>query len=101
MVSSDFGKLDVSRHLTSGLDAPIGGFAIAARASPAPAAPRNCRRFISIQLQLFLNVTVRIDGIVLGKTAKTVPRQCDPRSWLQDAHASNADIASTRASTPI
>ena len=70
MVSSDFGKLDVSRHLTSGLDCAIAGFAIAAAASPAPAAPRNCRRFISIQLQFFLKVPSGLTGSPLWKRQK-------------------------------
>src|SRR3979411_808301 len=46
MVSSDFGKLDVQRHLSSGIDCAIAGFATAAAATPTPAARRNSRRFI-------------------------------------------------------
>src|SRR5258707_13222937 len=46
MVSSDFGKLDVQRHLISGIDCAIAGFATAAAAMPTPAARRNSRRFI-------------------------------------------------------
>src|SRR5712671_7785458 len=46
MVSSDFGKLDVQRHLSSGIDCAIAGFATAAAAMPTPAARRNSRRFI-------------------------------------------------------
>src|SRR5665647_597837 len=46
MVSSDFGKLDVRRHFSSGLDCAIAGLAIAVAARPRPAAPINCRRFI-------------------------------------------------------
>src|SRR3977135_3170329 len=46
MVSSDFGKLDVQRHLSSGIDCAIAGLATAAAAMPTPAASRNSRRFI-------------------------------------------------------
>src|SRR5579884_2992517 len=46
MVSSDFGKLEVSRHLICGADWATAGFAMAAAARPAPAALINCRRFM-------------------------------------------------------
>jgi hypothetical protein len=47
IVSSDFGKLDVSRHLISGIDCAIAGAATAAEATaPRPVAFRNSRRFI-------------------------------------------------------
>src|SRR5664280_2112074 len=46
MVSSDFGKLDVIRHLSSGIDCAIAGLAMSTAAAPAPSAVRNLRRFI-------------------------------------------------------
>jgi hypothetical protein len=50
MVSSDFGKLEATRHFTAGSDWAIAGFATLA-AAVAPAAPtaaalRNSRRFM-------------------------------------------------------
>src|SRR5437870_2754268 len=47
IVSSDFGKLDVHRHLSSGMDWAIAGLATAATANPAPATLSTSRRFIS------------------------------------------------------
>jgi hypothetical protein len=41
MVSSDFGKLDVMRHLVSGIDCAIAGLATAVAASPALAVWMN------------------------------------------------------------
>src|SRR5260370_17374349 len=49
MVSSDFGKLDVQRHFSSGIDWAMAGMAtlVAAVATPvSPAALRNSRRFM-------------------------------------------------------
>src|SRR5215471_3277553 len=49
MVSSDFGKLDVQRHFSSGIDCAMAGMAtpVAAAATPvSPAALRNSRRFM-------------------------------------------------------
>src|SRR5260370_3501370 len=49
MVSSDFGKLDVQRHFSSGIDCATAGMAtpVAAAATPvSPAALRNSRRFM-------------------------------------------------------
>src|SRR5215813_10776411 len=48
MVSSDFGKLDVSRHLISGLDWAMAGLATAVVANPTPAARKNSRRFMLV-----------------------------------------------------
>ena len=45
MVSSDFGKLEVQRHFSSGIDCAMAGFgkldAAAAIPAPAPATPPN------------------------------------------------------------
>src|SRR6266849_3120448 len=49
MVSSDFGKLEVQRHFSSGIDCAMAGMAppVAAVATPVnPAALRNSRRFM-------------------------------------------------------
>src|SRR5882724_2766337 len=46
MVSSDFGKLDVRRHLISGDDCAIAGEAIAVAAAPAAETFKKSRRFI-------------------------------------------------------
>src|ERR1700712_256809 len=46
MVSSDFGKLDVIRHLISGEDCAIAGEATAATAAPVAETFRKSRRFI-------------------------------------------------------
>src|ERR1700674_2337044 len=46
MVSSDFGKLDVIRHLISGEDCAIAGEATAAAAAPAAETFKKSRRFI-------------------------------------------------------
>src|SRR5688572_3696068 len=46
MVSSDFGKLDARRHLTSGLSCAIAGAANGAAAKPTPAVAMKFRRFI-------------------------------------------------------
>src|SRR3954470_15957299 len=45
-VSSDFGKLEVRRHLISGDDWAMAGAATAVAASPAPAVLMNWRRFM-------------------------------------------------------
>src|SRR5256885_14465585 len=53
MVSSDFGKLEVSRHFVSGIACAMAGLATAVAASPAPAVCKKSRRFIrSIPLML-------------------------------------------------
>src|SRR5262249_20992598 len=47
IVSSDLGKLDVQRHLISGIDCAIAGAATPAAATPSPPAPavrKNLRR---------------------------------------------------------
>src|SRR5205085_8879729 len=46
MVSSDFGKLEVRRHLTSGEDCAIAGAAIAVAAAPTADTFKKSRRFI-------------------------------------------------------
>jgi hypothetical protein len=46
MVSSDFGKLDVKRHLISGEDCAIAGEATAVAAAPAAETFKKSRRFI-------------------------------------------------------
>jgi hypothetical protein len=46
MVSSDFGKLDVRRHLISGEDCAIAGEATAVAAAPAAETFKKSRRFI-------------------------------------------------------
>src|ERR1700687_4437524 len=46
MVSSDFGKLDVMRHLISGEDCAIAGEATAAAAAPVAETFKKSRRFI-------------------------------------------------------
>src|SRR5215831_10599775 len=49
MVSSDFGKLEVQRHFSSGIDCAMAGMATAeaaVAAPPRPAALRNSRRFM-------------------------------------------------------
>jgi hypothetical protein len=51
-VSSDLGKLDVSRHFTSGIDWAIAGLAMVAAAAPAPIVARNCRRFMFLSLEI-------------------------------------------------
>src|SRR5262245_10730 len=48
MVSRDFGKLEVRRHLISGIDWAMAGLASAVAASPTPAARRNSRRFMQV-----------------------------------------------------
>jgi hypothetical protein len=45
-VSSDFGKLDVMRHLTSGIDCAIAGEATAVAAAPTAETFKKSRRFI-------------------------------------------------------
>jgi hypothetical protein len=46
MVSSDFGKLDVMRHLISGIDCAIAGEATAVAAAPTAETFKKSRRFI-------------------------------------------------------
>src|SRR6476620_2440899 len=46
MVSSDFGKLDVRRHLISGIDCAIAGEATAVAAAPTAETFKKSRRFI-------------------------------------------------------
>jgi hypothetical protein len=46
MVSSDFGKLEVMRHLSSGEDCAIAGEATAVAAAPAAETFKKSRRFI-------------------------------------------------------
>src|SRR6267142_3145754 len=51
MVSSDFGKLDVRRHLISGDDCAIAGEATAVAAAPAAETFKKSRRFIQALLR--------------------------------------------------
>src|SRR5918998_1720286 len=51
-VSRDFGKPDVSRHFTSGIDWATAGLATAPAARPVPAAVRNWRRFMELSSDL-------------------------------------------------
>src|SRR6266508_5535766 len=51
MVSSDFGKLDVRRHLISGDDCAIAGEATAVAAAPAAETFKKSRRFIQSLLK--------------------------------------------------
>jgi hypothetical protein len=51
MVSSDFGKLDVKRHLISGADCAIAGEATAVAAAPAAETFKKSRRFIQVSLR--------------------------------------------------
>src|SRR5882757_8692441 len=51
MVSSDFGKLEVSRHLISGDDCAIAGEATAATAAPVAETFKKSRRFIQALLE--------------------------------------------------
>jgi hypothetical protein len=46
-VSSDLGKLDVRRHLSSGIDCAMAGAASVLAAPPMPAVVRNFRRLMS------------------------------------------------------
>src|ERR1043166_1122277 len=48
MVSSDFGKLEVRRHLTSGDDCAMAGEAMAVAAAPAAETFKKSRRFIQV-----------------------------------------------------
>src|SRR5215831_1655136 len=48
MVSSDFGKLEVMRHLMSGIDCAIAGDATAATAAPVAETFKKSRRFIKV-----------------------------------------------------
>jgi hypothetical protein len=51
MVSSDFGKLEVKRHLISGADCAIAGEATAVAAAPAAETFKKSRRFIQALLR--------------------------------------------------
>src|SRR5436305_10308173 len=51
MVSSDFGKLEVRRHLISGDDCAIAGEATAVAAAPAAETFKKSRRFIQALLE--------------------------------------------------
>src|ERR1700712_5255590 len=51
MVSSDFGKLEVRRHLISGEDCAIAGEATAATAAPVAETFKKSRRFIQALLE--------------------------------------------------
>src|SRR6266508_4389862 len=51
MVSSDFGKLEVRRHLISGDDCAIAGEATAVAAAPAAETFKKSRRFIQVSLR--------------------------------------------------
>src|SRR6516162_9429621 len=85
MVSSDFGKLDVKRHLISGIDCAIAGLATATVAAPMPALLRKSRRFIhSSQRVDFEGFTVQSwrpditkGGAVGAQNAPCVRRICD------------------------
>src|SRR6185312_8683852 len=63
MVSSDFGKLDVRRHLISGDDCAIAGEATAVAAAPAAETFKKSRRFIQVSLrQAFPNSSSASSG---------------------------------------
>src|ERR1700730_11999260 len=62
MVSSDFGKLDVMRHLTSGEDCAIAGEAIAVAAAPAAETFKKSRRFIQASPYWIGGVLPRFPG---------------------------------------
>src|SRR6516225_4730851 len=87
MVSSDFGKLDVKRHLISGADCAIAGLATATVAAPTPALLRKSRRFIhSSQRVDFEGFTVRSwrpditkGGAVGAQNAPPYATNCDVR----------------------
>src|SRR5260370_40190821 len=56
MVSSDFGKLEVQRHFSSGIDWAMAGMATPAAAAAAPVSPaalRNSRRFMGFLRGIF------------------------------------------------
>src|SRR5262249_6344239 len=75
MVSSDFGKLEVQRHFSSGIDCAMAGMAtpVAAVAMPvSPAALRNSRRFMGLlprNLEL-PGDAARYRGGLLSRTAQ-------------------------------
>src|SRR3954463_7917286 len=64
MVSSDFGKLDVRRHLISGDDWAIAGEATAVRAAPVADTFKKSRRFI--QALLIAGASPEIGLVFLG-----------------------------------
>src|ERR1051325_543407 len=64
MVSSDFGKLEVRRHLISGEDCAIAGAAIAVAAAPAADTFTKSRRFIQASP---LRVLLEFDGSASGR----------------------------------
>src|ERR1700684_2226971 len=59
MVSSDFGKLDVMRHLISGAVCAIAGEAIAVAAAPAAETFKKSRRFIQASPQVAVSQICR------------------------------------------
>src|SRR5690349_9272746 len=73
MVSSDFGKLEVKRHFTSGEDWAMAGEATAAAAAPAAETFKNSRRFIR--------------HLHIGDFSCSVPRAC---SLTRNIGAENA-----------
>src|SRR5262249_11663555 len=61
-VSSDFGKLEVRRHLISGRDWAIAGLPTAVAARPATAALSTSRRFIAFLLSLVRGWAAQLFG---------------------------------------
>src|ERR1700677_943132 len=68
-VSSDFGKLDVMRHLISGEDCAIAGEATAATAAPLAETFKKSRRFI--QTSPWTSDGSRISAAFLGRSGLT------------------------------
>src|ERR1700682_9516 len=83
MVSSDFGKLDVMRHLISGEDCAIAGEAIAVAAAPAAETFKKSRRFIqaspywgrSSQISWSFSVRRREYGVVRRSGGRSLTRK--------------------------
>src|SRR5829696_6241075 len=76
MVSSDFGKLEVSRHLISGEDCAMAGEATVAIAAPAADTFKNSRRFIKTISSLGVSHILRRRG----GTIRSGQRRFSPRS---------------------
>jgi hypothetical protein len=91
MVSSDFGKLDVMRHLISGEDCAIAGEAIAVAAAPAAETFKKSRRFIqaspywgrSSQISWSFSVRRREYGVVRALWRAVFNTEIRPRNTRQ------------------
>jgi hypothetical protein len=70
MVSSDFGKLEVRRHFTSGDDCAMAGEATAVAAAPAAETFKKSRRFIS---------SLSLVGMFPGNFVEHLVRRLDSR----------------------